>query len=394
MIGFFCGSERERERELFLTQTHPPTNQPPQVIKANDDLTPEHHQFFLYQLLRGLKYIHSAQVFHRDLKPKNILANADCKLKICDFGLARPAFTDAPQTIFWTDYVATRWYRAPELCGSFFARYSPAIDVWSIGCIFAEVLQGKPLFPGRNVVHQLELITDLLGTPPADVVAKVRNEKARRFLLNMRPKAGVPLDRHFPRADPAALHLLARLLAFDPSARPTAEEALADPYFVGLACAAREPAAAPVSKLAFEFERRKLTADDVRSLLYREILEYHPHLLADHLASAASPTFLYPSAVDAFKRQFAAAEGVVAAGGASPGAPMGGGLLGQAASLPRERVREFASEAARAAGPPAGATTHHHWEPAKPTAAAGGGGFHDAHADASSAVLRSNSYAG
>ncbi|CAL9084650.1 unnamed protein product [Musa textilis] len=93
-----------------------------QVIKANDDLTPEHHQFFLYQLLRALKYIHAANVFHRDLKPKNILANADCKLKICDFGLARVAFNDAPSAIFWTDYVATRWYRAPELCGSFFSK--------------------------------------------------------------------------------------------------------------------------------------------------------------------------------------------------------------------------------------------------------------------------------
>lgn len=81
------------------------------MIKANDDLTPEHHQFFLYQMLRGLKYIHSAKVFHRDLKPKNILANSDCKLKICDFGLARPAFNDMPTTVFWTDYVATRWYR-------------------------------------------------------------------------------------------------------------------------------------------------------------------------------------------------------------------------------------------------------------------------------------------
>ena len=78
-----------------------------------------------------------------------------------------------PTTIFWTDYVATRWYRAPELCGSFFAKYSPAIDIWSIGCIFAEILLGKPLFPGRNVVHQLELITDLLGTPSPQVVAKV-----------------------------------------------------------------------------------------------------------------------------------------------------------------------------------------------------------------------------
>jgi len=88
-----------------------------QVIKANDDLTPEHHQFFLYQMLRGLKYIHSAKVFHRDLKPKNILANSDCKLKICDFGLARPAFNDMPTTVFWTDYVATRWYRCDWVWG-------------------------------------------------------------------------------------------------------------------------------------------------------------------------------------------------------------------------------------------------------------------------------------
>ena len=88
-------------------------------------------------------------MYHRDLKPKNILANADCKLKICDFGLARPAFHDSgPTTVFWTDYVATRWYRAPELCGSFFTKYTPAIDIWSIGCIFAEILSGRPLFPG------------------------------------------------------------------------------------------------------------------------------------------------------------------------------------------------------------------------------------------------------
>jgi serine/threonine protein kinase len=152
--------------ELMDTDLH-------QVIKANDDLTKEHHQFFLYQMLRALKYIHTANVYHRDLKPKNILANANCKLKICDFGLARVAFNDTPTTVFWTDYVATRWYRAPELCGSFFTKYSPAIDIWSIGCIFAEILTGKPLFPGKNVVHQLDLMTDLLGTPSLDTVSRV-----------------------------------------------------------------------------------------------------------------------------------------------------------------------------------------------------------------------------
>ncbi|KAG5544785.1 hypothetical protein RHGRI_017283 [Rhododendron griersonianum] len=116
---------------------------------------------------------HTANVYHRDLKPKNILANANCKLKICDFGLARVAFSDTPTTILWTDYVATRWYRAPELCGSFFSKYTPAIDIWSIGCIFAEVLTGKPLFPGKNVVHQLDLMTDLLGTPSMDTISRV-----------------------------------------------------------------------------------------------------------------------------------------------------------------------------------------------------------------------------
>ncbi|GMY27555.1 mitogen-activated protein kinase 15 [Fagus crenata] len=276
-----------------------------QVIKANDDLTPEHYQFFLYQLLRGMKYIHTANVFHRDLKPKNILANADCKLKICDFGLARVAFNDTPTAIFWTDYVATRWYRAPELCGSFFSKYTPAIDIWSIGCIFAELLTGKPLFPGKNVVHQLDLMTDLLGTPSAEAIARVRNEKARRYLSSMRRKKAIPFSQKFPNADPFALRLLERMLAFEPKDRPTAEEALADPYFKGLAKVEREPSAQPVTKMEFEFERRRITKEDVRELIYRETLEYHPKMLKEFLEGAEPTGFMYPSAVDHFKKQFA-----------------------------------------------------------------------------------------
>ncbi|KAH7577445.1 hypothetical protein ACOSP7_001651 [Xanthoceras sorbifolium] len=276
-----------------------------QVIKANDDLTREHYQFFLYQLLRALKYIHTANVYHRDLKPKNILANANCKLKICDFGLARVAFNDTPTTIFWTDYVATRWYRAPELCGSFFSKYTPAIDIWSIGCIFAEVLTGKPLFPGKNVVHQLDLMTDLLGTPSLDTISRVRNDKARRYLTTMRKKQPVQLSQKFPNADPLALRLLERLLAFDPKDRPTAEEALADPYFKGLARVEREPSCQPISKMEFEFERRRVTKEDIRELIFREILEYHPQLLKDYMNGTERTNFLYPSAVDQFRKQFA-----------------------------------------------------------------------------------------
>ncbi|KAE8794139.1 mitogen activated protein kinase 20-1 [Hordeum vulgare] len=276
-----------------------------QVIKANDDLTKEHYQFFLYQLLRALKYIHTANVYHRDLKPKNILANSNCKLKICDFGLARVAFNDTPTTIFWTDYVATRWYRAPELCGSFFSKYTPAIDVWSIGCIFAEVLTGKPLFPGKNVVHQLDLMTDLLGTPSMDTISRVRNEKARRYLTSMRKKEPISFSHKFPNADPLALDLLQRLLAFDPKDRPTAEEALSHPYFKGLAKVEREPSCQPITKMEFEFERRRVTKEDIRELIFREILEYHPQLLKDYTNGTERTTFLYPSAVDQFRKQFA-----------------------------------------------------------------------------------------
>uniref|UniRef100_M4DLR9 mitogen-activated protein kinase n=1 Tax=Brassica campestris TaxID=3711 RepID=M4DLR9_BRACM len=280
------------------------------VLKVNDDLTPQHHQFFLYQLLRGLKFMHSAHVFHRDLKPKNILANADCKIKICDLGLARVSFTDSPSAVFWTDYVATRWYRAPELCGSFYSNYTPAIDMWSAGCIFAEMLTGKPLFPGKNVVHQLELVTDLLGTPSPITLSRIRNEKARKYLSNMRRKGPVPFTHKFPNIDPVALKLLQRLVAFDPKDRPSAEEALADPYFQGLANVDYEPSRQPISKLEFEFERRKLTRDDVRELMYREILEYHPQMLQEYLQGEENINshFLYPSGVDQFKQEFARLE--------------------------------------------------------------------------------------
>ncbi|CAJ1971347.1 unnamed protein product [Sphenostylis stenocarpa] len=289
-----------------------------QVIKANDDLTKEHYQFFLYQLLRALKYIHTANVYHRDLKPKNILANANCKLKICDFGLARVAFSDTPTTVFWTDYVATRWYRAPELCGSFYSRYTPAIDIWSIGCIFAEVLIGKPLFPGKNVVHQLDLMTDLLGTPSLDTISRVRNDKARRYLTSMRKKQPIPFAQKFPNADPLALRLLEKLLAFDPKDRPTAEEALADPYFKGLAKVEREPSCQPITKMEFEFERRRVTKEEIGELIFREILEYHPQLLKDYMNGTERTNFLYPSAVDQFKKQFAQVEET---GGKSPVMP-------------------------------------------------------------------------
>lgn len=318
--------------ELMETDLH-------QVIKANNDLTPGHLRFFLYQMLRGLKYVHTANVFHRDLKPKNILANSDCKLKLCDFGLARPAFSDHPQAIFWTDYVATRWYRAPELCGSFFAKYSPAVDIWSIGCIFAEVILRKPLFPGRNVAHQLELITDFLGSPSVEEIEKVRNEKAKRFLIALPKKKPVRFEDRFPELEPKAVSLLKRLLSFDPLKRPSAAEALEDAYFEGMHRAEHEPSANPVSKFEYDFERRKVTMIEVREAIYREILEYHPQMKLEYFKHGGLETgmYLYPSAVENFKRQFAALEEKSATKGNFP--PESTSV--RSSSVPIERVQQL-----------------------------------------------------
>ena len=175
------------------------------MIRSKTKYDETHRQWLIYQLLAGLKHIHGANVFHRDLKPGNVLLNADCDLKICDFGLARCNFPDQKHAVFWTDYVATRWYRAPELICSYYTKYTTAIDIWSVGCIFAELMRRKPLFPGHNVYHQLDLITDLLGKPLDEEIEKVRSEKARDYLNSLQfkpPRDLTPLFHVRPRPRP------------------------------------------------------------------------------------------------------------------------------------------------------------------------------------------------
>lgn len=162
-------SSRENFKEIYVVNELMETDLA-QIIKSNQPLSDDHIQFFLYQILRGLKYIHSAGILHRDLKPRNLLVNSNCDLKICDFGLAR---ADIPyfqtQSAVMTDYIATRWYRAPEVILSW-KRYSTAIDVWSVGCILAELITRKPLLPANSEEEQIQMITDLIGNPQEDLV--------------------------------------------------------------------------------------------------------------------------------------------------------------------------------------------------------------------------------
>eukprot|EP00968_Pinguiococcus_pyrenoidosus_P012718 scaffold1130_cov195-Pinguiococcus_pyrenoidosus.AAC.79 len=120
------------------------------IIYSDQALGTDHVQYFIYQILRALKYLHSANVIHRDLKPSNILVNSNCDLKLCDFGLARGLNPEDAESDL-TEYVVTRWYRAPEVMLAT-QEYSCAIDVWSVGCIFAELLQRQPMFQGTDYV--------------------------------------------------------------------------------------------------------------------------------------------------------------------------------------------------------------------------------------------------
>lgn len=242
------------------------------VIRNNPQLNSDHHCYFVYQILRGLKYIHSANVLHRDLKPSNLLVNSDCDLKICDFGLARvPGQQEKSE--FLSEYVATRWYRAPEVLLNY-ANYGTAIDVWSVGCIFAELILRKPLFMGNNTLEQLMLINEVLGTPTDDDLRDCTNVKARAFMDSLPKKPGIPFDEIFTNSPPEAIDLVERMLTWDPTKRITVEQALEHPFMAKLHDPFDEPVTYPLD--GFEFERSDITMQELKVLMWNEVIKIHP----------------------------------------------------------------------------------------------------------------------
>eukprot|EP01012_Entosiphon_sulcatum_P037931 TRINITY_DN488_c1_g1_i1.p1 TRINITY_DN488_c1_g1~~TRINITY_DN488_c1_g1_i1.p1 ORF type:complete len:402 (+),score=83.26 TRINITY_DN488_c1_g1_i1:45-1208(+) len=245
------------------------------VLRSKQKLTEEHHQYFIYQVLRGLKYIHSASVLHRDLKPANLLTNISCDLRICDFGLSR-GFNPNDCLQELTDYVVTRWYRAPELL-LMCTQYTPAIDIWSCGCIFAELMNRKPLFHGRDYLHQLKLICEGLGTPSDEDTSWLQNQEALRYLKSMERKEARPWTELVPKmTNRLAQDFTEKMLQFNPRKRQTAEELLAHPYLSALHDPTDEPVAP--AKFSWEFDTVELKEPQLRDLFWREICKFHPEL--------------------------------------------------------------------------------------------------------------------
>ena len=172
-----------------------------------------------------------------------------------------------------TEYVVTRWYRAPELLLNS-TDYTAAIDVWSVGCIFMELMNRKPLFPGKDHVHQMRLLTELLGTPNESDLGFVRNEDARRYIKQLNPHPRQQLAQVFPHVHPLAIDLVDKMLTFDPSKRITVEEALAHPYLERLHDVADEPIC-PMP-FSFEFEQQALGEEEMKEMIYREALALNP----------------------------------------------------------------------------------------------------------------------
>ncbi|XP_075039577.1 mitogen-activated protein kinase 14B-like isoform X1 [Mixophyes fleayi] len=192
--------------------------------------------YLLYQILRGLQYIHSAGIVHRDLKPSNLGVNENYEIKILDFGLARQTESEM------TGYVVTRWYRAPEIILNWM-HYSQTVDIWSVGCILAEMITGHVLFPGGDYFDELFKIIEVIGSPQPSLINKMESKHAQDYFKMLPHKQKKNFKELFPTMSMLEIDLLEKMLDLDPERRLSAAECLAHPYLEEYNDSDPEPAA-------------------------------------------------------------------------------------------------------------------------------------------------------
>ena len=244
------------------------------IIASKQELSDEHYQFILYQILRALYFLHSANIIHRDFKPSNVLINEDCMVKLCDFGMSRGI---QEENISLTEYVVTRYYRAPEVMLSSH-HYSKKIDVWSVGCTFAELLSKKFLFPGDNYIAQIKLIIDVLGTQDDKDLNFISNSSAKNFVMQFKNIPKKDFNKILKGANPNAIDLVEKMLVFNPEKRYSIEQCLNHPYLKAM----REGMEDPVfhGKVNLDFDDKKVTLSELFVYLVKEVSSFPCGLVA------------------------------------------------------------------------------------------------------------------
>jgi len=295
------------------------------IIRSAQQLTDEHVRYFSVQLLRACDFLHHNDIVHRDIKPRNILVNGDCTLRVADFGLGRVHTpNDDSNTVAMTAYVTTRWYRAPEILVGW-GKYGVGIDMWAVGCVIAELVGRVPFFPGGDSKKQLDLIVNVLGRPDEGFISQIRKPACRDLL------AALPVSAEFSRKNlkdvigkghagakaplvaaeeitpgvigvsPDVLVLIDGLLVWEPQERLTAKDCLQSPYFnssapqmASFGSTNGETDCSPYTlniqgdiTAEFAFEHRKMTFDELRSELLGEAKQYSESIEAVHKSALA-----------------------------------------------------------------------------------------------------------
>lgn len=240
------------------------------ILRSRDEALTEHHAPWIsYQLLCAVKYMHTAAIVHRDLKPSNILVSRQGIIKVCDFGLARGIIGENYERYKYTDYVTTRWYRAPEIILKV-DRYHYGLDMWAVGCIMAELVMHRPLFRGRNSVEQFLRITQTIGHPPYAWFAAAKLTSVWQQCVMRNPEGSGPLNplsSLIPRSEPPALlETLEKILLYQPELRLTATQALKSSYFNNVRNSIEQLESTPVD---VDFEL--ISEDQLLQLLLNEV---------------------------------------------------------------------------------------------------------------------------
>ncbi|ESN93518.1 hypothetical protein HELRODRAFT_157859 [Helobdella robusta] len=228
-------------------------------------LSIEQAKLVTYQILRALKYLHSGGIMHRDLKPSNIAVNNNFEIKILDFGLSRQI--NMKENLDLTPYVVARSYRAPEILFNWM-HYKPNVDVWSTGCILAELLTNQVLFKSEDSIQHINCIFGLLGTPSKELLNKMTSEDAQTYIQQLPRTEKKDFKMVFPGADLQALDLLEKMFDLDPDTRILASECLAHPFLKQLSDPSDEPEL-QIYDSSFEDETKDLST--WKKLLYDEV---------------------------------------------------------------------------------------------------------------------------